>query len=457
MLVPNGWVPRFYQHPLWQYLERGGKRAVAVWHRRAGKDEIALHWAAVASQRRPATYWHMLPEAEQARKAIWDAINPHSGQRRIDEAFPLDLRATTKDKEMMIKFNNGATWQVVGSDNYNSLVGSPPAGVVFSEYALADPLAWGYLRPILRENGGYAIFISTPRGQNHLADLAKVAEQRPDWFYEKLSATATRRFTQAELEAELLAYQEEWGQHNGRALFRQEYECSFDAAMLGAIYAEWIERAEVEGRMVPGLYDPLLPVNIAWDIGYDDATALWFYQQLGTQVRFIDYFEDSLQGPEYYADVIKRKGYNYVGGHNFGPHDAANKIFQAGGRSLVEQLFPLGIRMRVVHATSVMNGIAAARVLLKRSWFDPVACARGIKHLRQYQWKFDANRKVFSSTPLHDEHSHGSDAFEIVGQVANDNIASPSKPDGPRFLDQVTANEVFWPAVNDGPHRIERI
>lgn len=456
ILVPNGWVPRFYQHPLWRYLEGGGLRAMAVWHRRAGKDDIALHWANVAAHRRVATYWHMLPEAAQARKAIWDAVNPHSGKRRIDEAFPPELWPVRRENEMMLKSTMGSTWQVVGSDNYNSLVGSPPAGVTFSEYALADPLSWAYLRPILRENGGWGLFITTPRGQNHAADLLRAAEQNSEWFVQRLPWTATRRFTQAEMDAELAAYQDEYGNHNGRALFRQEYECSFDAAMLGAIYAEWIEQAEVSGRMVTGLYDPTLPVHIAWDIGYDDATALWFYQQRGSMLHMIDYFEDSLQPPEYYAGVIKAKGYNYVNGWNFGPHDAANKIFQAGGRSLVEQLYPMGIKMRVVHATSIMNGIAAARKALKRTVFDTVKCAKGIKHLRQYQWQFDQKRKIFSSTPLHDQHSHGADAYEIIGQVAADDIASPTTPQGPRFLHEVTANEVFWPSINEGS-RIERI
>lgn len=399
----------------------------------------------------------MLPEAAQARKAIWDAVNPHSGKRRIDEAFPLELRANTKENDMMIKFTNGATWQVVGSDNYNSLVGSPPAGVVFSEYALADPLAWAYLRPILKENGGWAMFITTPRGQNHAADMYKSAVKNEAWFTEILPAMKTRLFTPEELQAELLAYQDEYGEHNGRALYRQEYECSFDAAMLGAIYAEWIEKAETEGRALSNLYDPSYPVHISWDIGYDDATALWFYQQIGPWVHLIDYFEDSLQPPEYYAEVIKKRGYNYVNGWNFGPHDAANKIFQAGGRSLVEQLYPMGIKMRVVHSTSIMNGIAACRVLLKRVRFDREKCAKGIKHIRQYQWKWDEKRRVFSQTPLHDEHSHAADALEIIGQVAADDIPSENKPKGPRFLHEVTANEVFWPSMNGGPLQTERI
>ena len=90
--IPNGWTPRGYQLPLWSYLERGGKRAIEIAHRRWGKDDVALHWTCVAGHHRPATYWHMLPQASQARNAIWEAVNPHNGMRRIDEAFPPALR-----------------------------------------------------------------------------------------------------------------------------------------------------------------------------------------------------------------------------------------------------------------------------------------------------------------------------------------------------------------------------
>ena len=141
-LPANNWTPRPYQIPLWQYLEQGGKRAINIWHRRAGKDEVCLHWAAVAAHQRRATYWHMLPEYAQGRKAIWTAVNPHTGMRRIDEAFPLDIRDSTNDQEMFIRFKNGSTWQIVGSDRYDAAVGSPPAGITFSEWALSNPACW---------------------------------------------------------------------------------------------------------------------------------------------------------------------------------------------------------------------------------------------------------------------------------------------------------------------------
>src|SRR6478752_3703950 len=139
ILPANGWRPRDYQMPAWAAMERGVRRLALEWHRRSGKDDVALHWAARCAMLEPATYWHMLPEASQARKAIWTAVDPHKGKRRIDIAFPKEIRKTTREQEMSIEFISGSLWQVVGSDNYNSLVGAPPRGVVFSEYALADP------------------------------------------------------------------------------------------------------------------------------------------------------------------------------------------------------------------------------------------------------------------------------------------------------------------------------
>lgn len=151
--VPRTWVPRPYQYELWEALCDGAKRADVAAHRRWGKDEVALHWAAWAVQNRPGGYWHLLPEASQGRKAIWDAVNPHTGARRIEEAFA-DLNPTFHDSEMMVRFGNGSTWQVLGSDNHDSLMGASVVGVVFSEWSLARPDSWAYIRPILLENNG---------------------------------------------------------------------------------------------------------------------------------------------------------------------------------------------------------------------------------------------------------------------------------------------------------------
>src|ERR1700748_3432508 len=176
-LPHSGWQPRAHQRELWAFLENGGLRASEIWHRRSGKDDVCLHWAAIAAHQRVATYWHMLPEFGQGRKAIWTAVNPNTGRRRIDEAFPHELRANTNEQEMFIRFKCGSTWQVVGSDRFDAAVGSPPAGITFSEWALSNPAAWAYLAPILVENGGWAIFITTSRGRNHAKTMHDMARE----------------------------------------------------------------------------------------------------------------------------------------------------------------------------------------------------------------------------------------------------------------------------------------
>jgi phage terminase large subunit len=439
--IPNKWRPRPYQIPLLKYLSNGGTRAVAAWHRRAGKDEVALHWTAMASCQRPATYWHMLPEAAQARKAIWQAINPHTGMRRIDEVFPLEWREATNETEMLIKFKWGSTWQVVGSDNFNSLVGSPPAGVVGSEWALANPLAWAYLRPILAENNGWSVFISTPRGRNHFHKMLQTAQDNPLSFGQILTVENTNVFKPATLEEELHDFVKEYGEDNGTSLFRQEYYCSFDAAILGAIYGAWIEKAERSGRIGDVSYDSALPVHTAWDLGFDDATSIWFYQIARNEIRLIDFYESNGQPISHYCDILKDKKYEY--GKHYVPHDAAHKLLAAGGRSIVQQAYELGIKMYVINATSQQNSIEATRKALNIMWFDKVKCDQGIESLRHYHFKYDADKRNYSSIPVHDFASHASDALEIIGRVWQQ-PKEPSKDDKPRFLHEMTAEEAFW-------------
>jgi len=426
--IPNDWEPRSYQHPLWEYLEAGGKRAVGVWHRRAGKDAVALNWAAVAAHQRPATYWHMLPEASQARKAIWEAVNPHTGLRMIDQAFPPALRETTREQEMLIRFKSGSTWQVVGSDNFDSLVGSPPAGVVFSEYALANPRSWAIIRPILKENGGWALFISTPRGRNHLALLLGQAQDEPGWFGQLLPATETDVFSAADLESERREYRRENGDADGDALFRQEYLCSFDAALIGSYYGQWIEAAEREGRVCRVEYDPLAPVHTAWDLGWTDDTAIWWYQVVRGEIRVLEYYENHGKDVPHYCEVIQGKPYRY--GRHHVPPDAESKTLASGGKSTVDQARACGVVLSVLDDQDVQDGIQVVRSILPRCWFDKEKCSKGLEILRSYQRKWDDNRKCFHDHPLHNWASHGADAFRYLAWAWRaERAPRPPKPD----------------------------
>ena len=396
----------------------GGKRASLAWHRRAGKDDLCLHFAAVACHERVGGVWHLLPEAAQARKAIWLAVNPHTGKRRIDEAFPKELRESTNDQEMLIRFRNGSTWQVVGSDNFDSLVGSSPMGLVFSEYAVANPAAWAYLRPILLENKGWAIFISTPRGKNHFHSLHKAAEQDSAWFKQTLTNDETHVFTEEQLQGELRELQSEHGDTFGKSLWLQEYFCSFDAAIPGSIFGEWLDLAQTQGRITKVPFDPAVLVHTAWDLGRTDATAIWFYQHVGSEIHVIDYHESSLKDIPYYADLLRAKtktrGFKY--GTHWLPHDARARTLAAGGKSIHQQMSDQQVgRCVIAKRLDHVDGIQAARATFPFCWFDTSPeVEEGVEVLRQYHYEWDDEKRCFSSQPAHDWASHGSSAFRTL-------------------------------------------
>jgi phage terminase large subunit len=420
IILPNQWQPRRYQRRLWSYLEKGGKRAVAVWHRRAGKDEVCLHWAACAAIQRVGNYWHMLPEASQARKAVWDAINPHTGRRRIDEAFPPSIRMGQRDDDMRIKLVNGSVWQVVGSDNFNSLVGSPPTGLVFSEYSLTNPAAWDYLRPILAENGGWCVFMMTPRGRNHAWKLYEIARSRPDWFAQLLTVDETKAIA-----PDIVADERASGMSED--MVAQEYYCSFDAALPGAYYGKLLRAADTEQRIGRVPWAPDAVVHTAWDLGIGDCTAIWFAQVVGHETRLIDYYESFGVGLDHYAKILREKPYVY--GEHILPHDAQVADLSTG-RSRLQTLATLGIAGRVLpREPNIEDGINAVRNLLPRCWFDAEKCGRGIEALRQYRCDYDAERKIYSARPRHDWTSHAADAFRYLARGLPDGAATQARRD----------------------------
>lgn len=423
-LPAYGWRPRPYQEPLWRYLEGGGKRAVSLWHRRAGKDEVALHWTAIAAMERVGNYWTMLPEASQAKKAIWEAVNPNTGRRRIDDVFPHEIRDGTRENEMIIRFKNGSTWQVVGSDNFDSLVGSAPVGMTFSEYALADPRSWAMLRPILLDNGGWAIFPSTPRGNNHLKSLYDAAVSDPEWFAQRLTVNDTDRYDAAFLAKERDEYIRENGREDGQRLFDQEYHCSFAAAVRGAYYAAYIEQARTDKRVGKVPHDPAIEVGTVWDLGIGDSTAIWFYQQVGREVRLIDYYEASGVGLDHYAKELRSKPYTYKHTAAILPHDAEAKELGTG-KSRQEVLTSLGIRSEIAPKLSVDDGVNAVRMMLPMCYIDAERCQRGIECLENYRADFDERNKVLRSAPKHDWSSHGSDSLRYLAVTLKRSEARP--------------------------------
>lgn len=412
IIIPHNWTPRDYQIPVFQAFDQGIKRFVLRWHRRAGKDDVCLHIGAREAFRRVGNYWHMLPAYAQARKAIWDAVNPHTGKKRIDEAFPKELRKRTNNQEMIIEFVNGSTWQVLGSDNYDNLVGASPAGIIFSEYALANPAAWDYFRPMLAENHGFAFFISTVRGYNHFYQLGEYAKTSKEWFFQEVSADTSGVFTAETLQRELEEIQAKRGEDEGLSIFRQEYFNDPNAAIPGAYYAKIIAKLKDAGQITSVPYEPNLPVTTAWDLGIGDSTAIWFAQQVGKEVRIIDHLENSGVGLDWYVKQLSNKPYVYH--EHLLPHDA--NVSELGtGKRRIDTLRDLGLnKTRVLPALSVDDGINAVRLLLPRCWFDKTKTEKGLNCLINYQREYDEKLQTFKDRPLHDWSSHSSDGFRYL-------------------------------------------
>jgi len=415
-LPHGGWLPRPHQMKLWTHLQSGGRRAMAVWHRRAGKDEICLHHAAKAAFERPGNYWHCLPEYAQARKAIFTAVNPHSGKRRIDEAFPHAIRETTNDQEMFIRLINGSTWQLIGSDRYDATVGAGAAGIVFSEWALANPSAWGYYRPMVEENNGWACFITTPRGRNHAHALYQHATKSADWFCERLTATDTGALTSTQLEEALSEYMALYGEDVGRAAYQQEYFCDWNAAILGAFYALEMARVRNEGRILEIEPIPNAPIDRAWDLGMRDDTSVWWFQRVGSQLYILDHLAASGGGLDWFIGEIevRRRDRGWKDGIDYVPHDAKVQEWTGGGRTRIETMQAAGLNPQLVPAASLEDGRNAVRRTLPLCVFHPRCEEGGINALEQYRREWDDTKKAFRANHVHDWTSHPADAFRYL-------------------------------------------
>lgn len=458
-LPANDWKPRAYQESAWNAMERGVKRMSLWWHRRAGKDEVALNRIACAAFERPGNYWYMLPEAAQARKIMWEAVNPATGKKRLDEIFPETITDDSRETDMFKRFKNGSTLQFLGSDNYKSLVGAPPVGIVFSEWARANPNAWGYLSPILAENDGWAYFITTPLGKNHAhrTHLSILDDQSA--FAQTLTVKNTDVFSGDKLSSEKRRMVDIYGESLGNALFQQEYYCSAEAAIVGSIYGSEISGIKTNGRL-GDIEAAHAPVHTAWDIGRSDATAIWWFQVVGNEVRILDYQEDTLKDLGYYSEQIKGRmirtelaGWAYghepidwgeeistlayrrqwAYGCHYLPHDAKHKTLAASGVS-VEQILRKSLgNVQVVEATA--RGLddaarTAVVAMLRKAWVDRRA-SEGLEILSNYRYRFDEEKRTMSRDPLHDFASHCADAARVMA-LASPSVSwqalAPSKP-----------------------------
>ena len=424
--LPHNWNPRDYQVPTWAFHERGGLRSVNVWHRRAGKDLLGINLCATKMIERVGVYWHLLPTYKQGRNIVWNGFTKE-GIGFLDH-FPEGLLAAKPNTtEMRVQYKNGSIYQVVGTDNIDSLVGTNPIGCVFSEYSLQDPRAWDLIRPILAENGGWATFIYTARGHNHGYDLFQMASTNPEWHCELRIAGdhGTKRPDGTPVISDK-QIQDERDAQMPEELIQQEFYCNFDAPLVGAYYSAQMKAALEQGRICDVPWEPRLPVNTYWDLGLNDCTSIWFVQTHGYQHRIIDYVEDAGEGLPYYARILRGQepGFERMGEYLYGRHVAPWDISVkelGSGKSRIETAKECGIRFTPhLFQLAVHDRIDAVRNILPMCWFDKKRCYRGIEGLKTYRKEWNEKLRTWNDKPTHDWSSHPADAFGLFGITSKD-------------------------------------
>jgi len=413
LTIPNNWIPRHYQLDALRAFDNGKRRQSLIWHRRAGKDSFAMNLAAIKSHQQIATYWHLFPLQTQARKAIWHGIDA-DGRKFLDQAFPEAIRKATRQQEMQIELKCGSIYQMAGSDSYDALVGSNVKGVIFSEWALCDPRAWDYIRPIIRENNGWALFITTYRGKNHAYKMHQRALKDPDWYASTLTVKQTHRdndkpvLTPGDIEAERREGMSE-------AMIRQEYYCDPMAAFDGAFWARAMLKMKDDDRITRVAHEPELPTVAAFDLGMDDHTSILYIQEHGNEVRIIDSDSFRFTSIPDMCTHIKAKSFHVE--HLYLPHDA--KVHGMNTGFTREETFNnFGYATTIVPSPpgSKMPGIEVARNLLGKTWIDE-GCDLVLDSFSGYRTDEKQQSGVFQLSPAHTWESHLADAWQCYAKA----------------------------------------
>ncbi len=410
MHVVLPFCPRAWQRPL---LDDPAPRIVAVVHRRAGKS-TALMWRglrrALLEPKPQPRVVHILPYGVQwSRTGLWDQV------MRAGDAIP---GAIIRRSELAIRLPNGGIYQCGGADNPDSWRGGYADETIIDEFddtpASLVPLV---VEPMLADRAGSLVRSGTPKGRGLLEAAYNRARTAPGYSSYLLDYRATGALSDEAIErlrAEMTSEE-----------FAQELQCSFEAPNSGSYYGKLLQDAEAEGRVTSVPYDPALRVWTAWDLGIDDATAVWFVQiSKSGQWRVIDYLENSGSGLDHYVRLLQQKPYVYE--RHILPHDA--KVRELGsGRSRQETFRSLGLSpLRVLDSDSVADGINATRMILPRCWFDAGKCEQGLKALRHYRREWNEGAQTWRASPVHDWASHGADALRYLAMGHRDATAAPA-------------------------------
>ena len=415
-VVTIPYQPRPLQKVLHAALD-GHRFAVAVCHRRFGKTVLAVNQlqkrALLCDKPRPR-FAYIAPTYRQGKAIAWDYMKHFAAP--IPGMVP-------NESELRIDYPNGGQVRIYGADNPDSLRGIYLDGVVLDEYGLMDPTIWEeVVRATLTDRMGWAFFIGTPNGKNQFYEISSLAQREEGWFHASYKASQTRILNSEELmSARSTMTQDQYS---------QEFECSFEASVKGAVYAREMQQARDDGRITLVPYDPALPVDTNWDLGYRDATAIWFTQSaMGGAVRVIDYYESSGHGFDHYVRELNQRPYAY--GEHWLPHDVNQTEFGSGKRVLDTARASLRPICQVAPRLPVEDGVHAVRMLLPKCYFDAQKCATGIDALTNYRWDFNSKVKDFTHLPVHDWASHGADAFRTLAVRYNTPAMKRRKAEGP--------------------------
>lgn len=392
----DAFEPRDYQIPVLRAFDEGIKRVLLVMHRRWGKDILAINIVLREALKRVGAYYYLFPEHTQVRKAIWDGKTIDG--RSFLSFFPEELIIKKRIQDMVLELANGSLIQFIGSDRYDSLRGTNPVGVVFSEYAYQHPQVLPTLSPILNVNNGWMLFISTPFGENHFYTLYQAALHDPKWFVSLQTIDDTGIVTPDIVEQEI---------RNGIMspdMAQQEYYCSFSVGAIGSYYATYLNRLALEGHVTEVPWDAGIPVHTAWDLGMSDETVIIFFQLIGQAIKIIDLYANKDVGLEHYINVVLSKPYTY--GKHIAPHDIRVRDYTGGGLSRWDKANKLGITFNLAPDMTIIDGIETVRSTFPRLWIDQTKCAKLISAIRDYRKEYDTKRKVYNNKPLHDANSH---------------------------------------------------
>jgi len=370
--------------------------AVLNTHRRAGKTVALVNdliYGGLECRLHNPQLAYIGPTYSQAKKVAWQYLK--------DYAEPY-LSKPPQEAELKVTLKNNATIYCLGADNANTLRGMYLDGCVPDEYALFRPSVFSQvIRPALSDRNGWAIFASTPQGKNLFYDVVQKAKQFPaEWFHLHLPADTSGIIAARELE--------DLRRDMDPEEFAQEYLCSFDSALKGAIYASEINSMFLEGRLKSGLYDHALPVYCVFDLGFTDATVCIWFQVHHSGPRIISV--DATTGVDIFSHIEKILQFSGTVEYVFLPHDARAKNLQTG-KSIVEQFLSEGLEVRMIPNHKVRDGISAVRKLFPTVWIDPDTTGDLVEALKGYRRTWDDNKLMFSDTPLHDWCSDFADCF----------------------------------------------